>query len=354
MSGYPYSYSGPLGGSMRFKKRKSRFTFREVQLLLTEVKRNRHILVGKFNQGVSSDIKKRTWATLTARINEISECHREIIEVIKKWSDLKCDTKRKVAAMRASGFSASRVAQDLSPIETMVHQILQMPVPAEKSMLMASRPPDKDEDSRGALVVPLHSPGMANGRLLAQMLPVHVPPPLHPGTAEKVDQDLPLHDSTVPLTDFHFEQSGIEDQGPQICEGRRQSDPSAIFHDPPSTGRDRIKIKTQHQVPSDITVDVGIPSCVPPLPSLSNSGTLQVHLSKSASLSLQEQQATTALMGALSRSLESLSESVQQLAQTQQEFARDTLRLQRDALHVLRDFSSSALALMQDKVNGHP
>ena len=135
---------------------------------------------GKFNQGVSGDVKKRTWATLTARINEISECHREIIEIIKKWSDLKCDTKRKVAAMRASGFSTSRIAQDLSPIESMVHQILQVTPPADKFAIVAEDLPDEDEDSRGALEMSQHSPSTVNGKLPIQPLGKSAlpPPPL--------------------------------------------------------------------------------------------------------------------------------------------------------------------------------
>lgn len=43
----PYPYRRPGGALMRFKKRKSRFTFQEVELLLSEVQKKRHILVGK-------------------------------------------------------------------------------------------------------------------------------------------------------------------------------------------------------------------------------------------------------------------------------------------------------------------
>ncbi|KAL0174584.1 hypothetical protein M9458_030552, partial [Cirrhinus mrigala] len=96
------------------------------------------------------------------------------------------------------------------------------------------------------------------------------------------------------------------------------------------------------------------PARLPPQPAPAEPRNLQERLSQSASLSLQEQQATTLLIGSLSRSLESLAESVQKLVHTQQQFSRDTLQLQRDTLHVLRDFSSNALSLLQDKVNGHP
>lgn len=85
---------------------------------------------GKFNRGVPSDVKKRTWAEITARINEIGECRREVIEVVKKWSDLKCDTKRKVDAMQAglvpSRSLSSRFSRDLNQTEKIVHSILEM------------------------------------------------------------------------------------------------------------------------------------------------------------------------------------------------------------------------------------
>lgn len=85
---------------------------------------------GKFNRGIPTDRKKRTWAEITARVNDIGECQREVIEVIKKWSDLKCDTKRKVAAMRGGSMPSkgiiSRHAKDLNATEKVVLTILEM------------------------------------------------------------------------------------------------------------------------------------------------------------------------------------------------------------------------------------
>lgn len=85
---------------------------------------------GKFNRGVPSDVKKRTWAEITACINKIGECRREVIEVVKKWSDLKCDTKRKVDAMQAGLASnrsvSSRFSRGLNETEKIVHSILEM------------------------------------------------------------------------------------------------------------------------------------------------------------------------------------------------------------------------------------
>lgn len=85
---------------------------------------------GKLNRGVPSDAKKRTWAEITARINEIGECRREVIEVVKKWSDLKCDTKRKVAAIEAGKLHNrglnSRYCRELNQTEKIVRSILEM------------------------------------------------------------------------------------------------------------------------------------------------------------------------------------------------------------------------------------
>lgn len=62
-------------------------------------------------------------------MNEIGECEREIMEVIKKWSDLKCDTKRKVAALQTGGVMSQRLARtnmEFSPIEVIVESILDL------------------------------------------------------------------------------------------------------------------------------------------------------------------------------------------------------------------------------------
>lgn len=150
---------------------------------------------GKFNRGISKDLKNRTWADLTARINEVSECHREIIEVIKKWADLKCDTKRRVAAMRASGATATQIAHELSPIETMVHQILQMSNPNKNvsSLAIDDQMDDEDEDIPGLSEIPHSSSHMANGRPHSFGLPMPMPPPFHTSIPSKGDMVLPTH-----------------------------------------------------------------------------------------------------------------------------------------------------------------
>lgn len=105
-------------------------------------------------------MKKRTWAEITARINEIGECEREVGEVIKKWSDMKCDTKRKVAAVRSGlkGCPPSRFLRGFTPTENIIRKILELdgpqggPRPSSSrngTRTSAAMAPVEDEDGGG-------------------------------------------------------------------------------------------------------------------------------------------------------------------------------------------------------------
>ncbi|XP_036393427.1 myb-related transcription factor, partner of profilin [Megalops cyprinoides] len=427
MSAFFYNPRGRGGNTVPFRKRKSRFTFDEVQLLLNEVRNNRHIVIGKFNRGVSADVKKRTWAEITARINEISECPREIIEVIKKWSDLKCDTKRKVAAMRAGGTGGPlRLSRDLSPVENMVHQILQLPPPDGAAgypggwaglghRRAEENGDDDDDDDDVVLGMPVTGAvpegGSVNGRLdIPGVLPV---PPLHPHplgmpgsvpvpplslnrkgelimppsmyrlSAREPAFSLPVSgDPSLPSYEMHYEIPHSEDQVVDLEDSdgdRREGPRPPPFLPPPSTAEEerllsglrRVASSSSAPPSSSSSSSAAFPAAgpsasasAPPPPSsrVPDSPpqppvvppTARDRMLQNAAASVQEQHAANLLLETVSRSLVLLSESVQQLVETQQEFVRDSLRLQQETVHILRDFSSGALALMRDKLNGRP
>ncbi|XP_035241718.1 myb-related transcription factor, partner of profilin isoform X1 [Anguilla anguilla] len=426
MSSFFYSPRGRGAGGVPFRKRKSRFTFDEVQLLLNEVRNNRHIVIGKFNRGVSADVKKRTWAEITARINEISECPREIIEIIKKWSDLKCDTKRKVAAMRAGlggASSALRISRDLSPVENMVHEILQLPprddgtsgYPGGWAGLGGGRVEENGDDDDDDDDVLLGMPS-ANGRLdLPPMLPMpHLPPhPLGIPVSMAMPMPLPPHplahkgelamppsvyglsardpafslpvsgDGPLSSYEMQYEIPHAEDQGLDVedSDGERREGPRPPpFLAPPSPAEEEHHLtglrraaavssarssssssSTAVPAPSSSSAAAppapsprGVEATPPPPPPAPASSSARDKMLQNATASVREQHATNALLETVSRSLVLLSESVQQLVETQQEFVRDSLRLQQETVHILRDFSTGALALMRDKLNGRP
>ncbi|XP_047462727.1 nuclear apoptosis-inducing factor 1 [Mugil cephalus] len=338
----------------RFKKRKARFTFSEVHILLDEVRKHRMVVVGKFNRGVPTDMKKRTWAEITARVNEIGECQREVIEVIKKWSDLKCDTKRKVAAMRSGtvpnrGLN-SRLSKDLNPTEKIVLQILEMGEEDQSSGDFGplgddDDVPDEEEEMEEEDMIGMQS--SPNGGLDMSSMPP--PPPYNMNVLAQSG------DSSQPAFDVQYEVPPAEDT-------------ETAFGDSDSDQRDDVLPSTQAAKPTeDHQVNNGIqkqgqpqtssgpsaPTAALPLPGQPPQNTRDSML-HNASLSLQEQHATNILLETVSRSLELLSESVQQLAETQQEFVRESLQLQRETVQVLRDFTGGAIALMHDKLNGRP
>uniref|UniRef100_UPI0037E8C937 nuclear apoptosis-inducing factor 1 isoform X2 n=1 Tax=Semicossyphus pulcher TaxID=241346 RepID=UPI0037E8C937 len=328
----------------RFKKRKARFSFSEVHILLDEVRKHRTVIVGKFNRGVPTDIKKRTWAEITARVNEIGECQREVIEVIKKWSDLKCDTKRKVSAMRSGtvphrGLN-SRLSRDLNQTEKIVLQILEMD---EEDHSTADFGPLGDDDDVPEEEEELDEEDMMgmqsspNGGL--DMAPM--PPPT----------SYSIRDSSQPSYDMQYEVPATEEAAFGDSDDDQRDDmlPSSQAAKPTEDHQGNNGLQKQPQTssgPSTSTASLPMPG--PPSQNTRDS------LLHNASLSLQEQHATNILLETVSRSLELLSESVQQLAETQQEFVRESLQLQRETVQVLRDFTGGAIALMHDKLNGRP
>lgn len=114
-----------VGGVKAGLRSKPRFSFTEVKVLLEAVKRNRYIILRKFNQGVSAEAKKATWIEITNQINGLGENHREVRQIMKKWADLKCDGKRRIVALRGPNGSHLR-KKNLGPVERMVHKILML------------------------------------------------------------------------------------------------------------------------------------------------------------------------------------------------------------------------------------
>ncbi|KAK9974627.1 hypothetical protein ABG768_022707 [Culter alburnus] len=330
---------------VRFKRRKARFSFSEVHILLDEVRKNRHIVVGKFNAGVPSDVKRRKWAEITARVNEIGECDREIMEVIKKWSDLKCDTKRKLAALRTGATVSQRLARsniELSPMEVIVESILELDKkPWEATQRSRSRSHDEqepvcedEEEEDGGFV----GMGSVNSSPSGGMDVGGIP-----ATTSRAGGP----------SEIQLQYDGSKTGDPDSDEDNRDLFPSSSMAPASNSYSEEDGIATRGNighVSSTATTSTKRPSSF----SGAEPDSSREQLAHNASLSVQEQHATNALLGTVSRSLELLAESVQQLAETQQEFARESLQLQRDTVQVLREFASGALTILHEKVNGKP
>uniref|UniRef100_A0A674KET8 Nuclear apoptosis inducing factor 1 n=1 Tax=Terrapene triunguis TaxID=2587831 RepID=A0A674KET8_9SAUR len=84
------------------KKRKMNFSEREVEIIVEELERGKHLLINHFNAGVPLATKAAAWHDILRRVNAVATCRRELPEVKKKWSDLKTEVRRKVAQVRAA------------------------------------------------------------------------------------------------------------------------------------------------------------------------------------------------------------------------------------------------------------
>ncbi|XP_075690296.1 nuclear apoptosis-inducing factor 1 [Rhinoderma darwinii] len=84
------------------KKRKTNFSEQEVEIIMEEMEKQKHILINHYNAGVPLLTKSNAWYDILKRVNTISTCHRELAEVKKKWSDLKTEVRRKMSQARAT------------------------------------------------------------------------------------------------------------------------------------------------------------------------------------------------------------------------------------------------------------
>ncbi|KAM9440337.1 uncharacterized protein Hap1MRO34_025595 [Clarias gariepinus] len=319
--------------AVRYKKRKANFTFSEVHILLDEVRKNRHIVVGKFNSGIPSDVKRRKWTEITQRINEIGECDREVGEVIKKWSDLKCDTKRKIAALHSG--AALPHSSELTQTEHIVGSILELDKkPWEATRSSRGRSRSEDQDAGGADDdddVLFMGPGSVQDSPRSGTETRPMPPP--PAGAAAGTSEMKLDPSTT---------TDADSRGMDSDDDHQEMFPSSMNN---SYMEDDVHLSNATHVSSSSASHAQVGA---------ESESAREQLAQSANLSVQEQHVTNALLGTVSRSLELLAESVQQLAETQQEFARESLRLQRETVQVLREFASGALTLLHERVNGKP
>ncbi|XP_013888746.1 delphilin isoform X2 [Austrofundulus limnaeus] len=384
-----------LKAGVKGLKPKPRFSFNEIRVLLDAVKRNRFILLRKFNQGVSTDTKKQTWAEITNQVNGLGENHREVRQIMKKWTDLKCDGKRRIMASRGPNGVKLR-KKILGPVERMVHKILMMSPTGGDGDSDPELSQDEDFPKSFKEAPPYSylnlnesSPSFQEGYLFD----------LSPLSSPEKELGDPLHSSS----DFD-----LADDGEQTMDFDEIDDsvfpslpPSSASLDPPPDNS-LLRLKPLHTYsrthqnsskpapgpgpsssaappppqtptvtpsslpPSSSSASVTTNGSAPAASSSSSSGPpdplppgcsqrrSQEQVAQLASQSVQQQRASRMLLTSVSRSLETLAQSVQLLVESQQEFVQESLLLQRETVDILRDFSNTTLSMLRDKTNSGP
>lgn len=82
--------------------RKRNFSDCEVEALISEVEAKRTILFGSLSSGISAKTKRIAWENIAKSVNDVGSENRSTADVKKKWSDIKVDVKRRVAAHHTS------------------------------------------------------------------------------------------------------------------------------------------------------------------------------------------------------------------------------------------------------------
>uniref|UniRef100_A0A087X453 Myb/SANT-like DNA-binding domain-containing protein n=1 Tax=Poecilia formosa TaxID=48698 RepID=A0A087X453_POEFO len=399
---------GVHGGVKEAFRSKPRFSYTEVKLLLDEVKKNRHILLKKFNRGVSVDAKKQKWTEITDRINGLGENHREVRpppfpsvplhpspspslpppplanhslrlivplrpsqtrQIMKKWADLKCDGKRRLLALRGPNGSNLRKKR-LGPVERMVHRILMMspsrgqqlyscfhvswPGLLPAAVVFGSPDGGSDQDWSPAEDFPK---SLQTGPLMQPPAPysylnLNENSGSH-GDGLSFDMSPLSSPENEPDELIHssseFDQA--DDEGPSSQDVRQRIRPVFTYsRTHQNQNQKSCNVPPGGAAPPSSSSSSAAASGPPPAPSPPS----RPSPTRLSSQSLQQQRAGRLLLGSVSRSLEVLTRSVQLLVESQQEFVQESLQLQRDAVDVLRDFSETALRMLRHKTSSGP
>ena len=78
-------------------ERKRNFTAEEVQVIMQEAGNNTTVLKGRFNPGITSEVKEKVWVSITKSVNFINgKGDRDWRDVRKKWVDTSCSARTKL------------------------------------------------------------------------------------------------------------------------------------------------------------------------------------------------------------------------------------------------------------------
>ena len=106
-------------------KRSKNFSKQELEVLVEEVVSRQRMLMGKLDNVVTADNKKRAWAKVAQSVSAVGETERDAIAIKKKWEDVKSLVKKK-AAERARETSKTGGGTSSVKLDALEEKILGM------------------------------------------------------------------------------------------------------------------------------------------------------------------------------------------------------------------------------------
>ena len=109
------------------KGKKRNFNESELEVLLNEVETRRAVLFGSLSSGINTKKKKFEWECVCEAVNAVGSEQRTPTEIKKKkWSDMKVEVKRRIAAHRRSitATGGGTGGEELTPFDQRVAAIV--------------------------------------------------------------------------------------------------------------------------------------------------------------------------------------------------------------------------------------
>ncbi|XP_070991754.1 nuclear apoptosis-inducing factor 1-like [Oncorhynchus clarkii lewisi] len=100
------------------KKRKMNFSEREVEIIVEEIEKQKHILVH------THIVKNNAWIEIPKKVNAVTTCPKELAEVKKKWSDMKTEVAQARAAIEDTTTDCTSVPVILTAMQQRICNLL--------------------------------------------------------------------------------------------------------------------------------------------------------------------------------------------------------------------------------------
>ena len=137
------------------KTKKRNFTECEVEVLVNEVEQPRNVLFGAHSTGVTNCKKACAWQHVADAVNVVASQGCTMAEIKKKWSDIKVDAKKRIAAHRQSirAMGRGEGEPDLTPMDQKLAGIIGEP-------LLSGVVPEEEGDTDAGPHGPAEDSGM--------------------------------------------------------------------------------------------------------------------------------------------------------------------------------------------------
>ncbi|XP_078535026.1 uncharacterized protein LOC144821677 [Lissotriton helveticus] len=109
------------------RKRKIKFSDKELEILIEEVTARQEQLFGKLSLKVPDSVKRNLWIAIQSKVNAVGVAHRDINNPQKRWYDLRSRAKEKLAKrMKSAKLTGGGTPRDTpsTPLEEMVESTL--------------------------------------------------------------------------------------------------------------------------------------------------------------------------------------------------------------------------------------